>query len=826
MEGELAALAAAAATALVNAMVTESWEQAKTRLARLFGRRGRSGEPAEDEAREALEEERSQLASARNTDDEGTAADVENALLQRLGRLLREDPEAAPELRELLTELRAAGVPVHSEISGGIQYGAFQNSTIHGGVTYHFPRPPGPDTVIPDEVPALRVPFVNRQLELTRMDGVLAAADGDSGHVDVLVLGGTPGVGKTATASRYAHSVRDRYPDGQLYVDFAELRGQRGGGDVSAAMESCLRSLGVQETYLPPSLADQTRLFRSKSAGRRILLVLDDVDEPAQVRALVPQGPGSAVLVTSNGRLGELTLDGATLLPLDPLDAGSALRILADRCGAAAVEAEPEAAERLVELCGGLPVALHVVASRLVHSRRLTMSRLARELSDEARRLTAMSLGGKASVSAVFDSAYGQLTADEARFYRLLGWLPCRTFDVAAAAAATATDPEVAAPLLDVLEDVALLTPVDDDRYRLHDLVRLHARERAAAEETSQTQRAVVERLVTHYLTVTACADRTVREDRLRTTELDQLPRDVANPFALDDAPSPLSWLDTERAGILALLREGHGFGLHTPVWLLAEAFTVLFLHRRHVQDWKESLEVGVAAAAEAGELEGEARLRSLLSRPLLDLDELEEAHAQLERAVVCAEAAGRTDLRASVLEFYGRYWDRVDPARAVEVYRHSLELNTEAGEERGAAIALLFLGSAHDAAGDPGRALTTLRSAHAALASGGESGWKPDPRMAARALLAIGRAHEHLGDTDEAVAAFTEAAAELRTAHATHYEAEALLELAAIAERRDEPVSLREYLTRALEIHERGGSPRAVELRERLMRVEGETDT
>ncbi|MFF3731368.1 NB-ARC domain-containing protein [Streptomyces sp. NPDC002476] len=820
VEAELAALAASGASALVGAMVTDSWEQAKTRVARLFARRGRA---REEEADDDLQEAGAQLVAAEEADDDSAAADIEAYWRLRLSRLLEEDPAAADELRQLLADLGGDRGQGGAAISGGVQYGAFQNSQIHGGITYNV-QPLLPSEALPDEVPALRVPFVNRTADLSRMDGMVSSEESGSSHVDVLVLGGTPGVGKSATASRWAHRSRERFPDGQLYVDFAELRGQNGGGDVSAAVAMCLRSLGVKDPYLPQSLAERTRLFRSRSAGRRILLVLDDVNEPAQVRALVPQGPGSAVLVTSNARLGELALDGARLLPLEPLDTHSALRILADRCGDQAVAAEPVAAERLVALCAGLPVALHVVAARLVTNRRLTMAGLADELSDESSRLTAMSLRGERSVSAVFDSTYRQLSADEARFYRLLGWLPCRTFDSGTAAAAAGVDTPTAQSLLDVLEEAGLLEVTDDDRYRFHDLVRLHARERAAAEEPSRTQRALVEKLVTHYLALTAFADRAVRADRLRIADVDGLLAGAADPFAADDAPLPLAWLEAERANILAVLREASRLGLHTAVWQLAEGFTVLFLHRRHLGDWRESLELGAAAAAASDELvpAAEARLRSLLSRPLMDLGEYEQARRELETAVACAEVADRTELRASVLEFFGRYWDRFDPSRAIEVYQRSLELNTEAGQKRGAAIASLFLGSAQDAAGDPAQALLTLGQARQALLAGEN----PDLRMAARAEVARGRAHDHLGDTEQAIGSLSEAARILREQKATHYEAEALLELAAIAERPGgDRTHLRSYLARALEIHEDGGSPLAEQLRERVRVLDAQTD-
>jgi tetratricopeptide (TPR) repeat protein len=253
-------------------------------------------------------------------------------------------------------------------------------------------------------------------------------------------------------------------------------------------------------------------------------------------------------------------------------------------------------------------------------------------------------------------------------------------------------------------------------------------------------------------------------------------------------------------------------------VWQLAEAYTVLFLHQRALGPWRESLELGAAAAASAVAPAAEARLRSLLSRPLLDLGEDAHARAALDTALACAEVAGHQVLSASVREFDGRYWDRHDPARAVTAYRASLELNTGAGEARGAAIATYFLGCAQDAAGDHTTALTTLRAAHRMLTD------CRDPRMAARATAALGVTLDHLGATEEAVRALEEAAGTLRSERATHYEAQALVALADIAERtglrRDDVPG---WLERAVEIHERGGSPLAPSLRERGERAREE---
>ncbi|KQX50108.1 hypothetical protein ASE09_19270 [Streptomyces sp. Root66D1] len=716
---------------------------------------------------------------------------------------------------------------------------AFQGSRIHGdiNVTVHQhqdpaagPAPSGPR---PDQVPALTAAFVNRTADLSELDrwfGPPAARTGTAGAaaeattgpartatapVGIGVLHGLPGVGKTATAWHWATTVRDQYPDGQLYVDFAALRGQTG-GDVSEAVAMCLRGLGVTDTYMPGSLQERAALFRSRTADRRLLVVLDDVGEPAQVRPLVPKGPGSAVLVTSQSPLGELVLDGARVLALRPLDRDGALRLLAERCGADTVAADPAAAEHLVALCGGLPVALRIAAARLLTDPSLTTAALAGELADETRRLDALSLGplgGDHSMSAVLNPTYRLLPPGAARLYRCLGWHPCRTHDVDASAAALGATPAETAPLLGRLAADGLLERTADGRYRMHDLVRLHARACAEAEEPADGESALVARVLTHFLVLTALADRAVRADRLRVADLDVLLDGVRDPFAAPGGPAPLGWLESRSADLLAVLRAGAATGgLDTPVWQLAEAFSVLFLHQRALGPWRESLELGAAAASSAVAPAAEARLRSLLSRPLLDLGEDDRARAALDRALACAEVAGHAVLSASVREFDGRYWDRHDPARAIASYRASLELNTRAGEARGAAIATYFLGCAQDAAGEPATALETLRTAHRLLTD------CRDRRMAARATAALGIVHDHLGDTGAAMRDLEDAATTLAAEHATHYEAQALVALADLAERTGlRTAEVPDWLTRAAGIHEAGGSPLAPVLRERL---------
>ncbi|WP_234330332.1 hypothetical protein [Streptomyces acidiscabies] len=330
------------------------------------------------------------------------------------------------------------------------------------------------------------------------------------------------------------------------------------------------------------------------------------------------------------------------------------------------------------------------------------------------------------------------------------------------AAAAADVTPERAKRLLRVLVKAGLVEKTYDDQYLMHDQVRRHARACAEAEEPKTEQAALIERVGTYYLVLCAFADRALRAERLRAADLSHLLRDADDPFAAVGGPPPLEWLDAEHTSILAVLREAVQHELYTLAGRLSESLAVVFLHRRYPTTGVEVLELGIKAA-EKGEPDKEAvaigaRLRSLLSRPLLDLGKNDCAAEQLKRAIVLAEATNRLALRASVYEFVGRYMDVVAPSLAVGVYRYSLQLNEWAGETRGAALVTFYLGCALDAQGEHAEALTLLLRAHQELANRAE----PDRRMAARVKAAISVVRIHLGDLEQAVQDLQEAIGEL----------------------------------------------------------------
>lgn len=703
---------------------------------------------------------------------------------------------------------------VHNTMSGTagavVQAGTVRDVNL---TVQHAGPPPPRDGGVPRQLPPVTVRVVNQNRPLA--DLAALAAGRPDGPPRLVVVTGMRGVGKTTVARAAAARLpAERFPGGALYVDFAAWR-TAGDTAVSDALAACLNALGVHASFLPATLAERTAQYRTLTADKPLLVVLDDVTEPAQVLPLVPAARGSAVLVTSDDELGELRLDGAEVIEVDTLDEPHAVELLADLCGRRRCDAEPDAVRELVRYCGGLPLALRVAAARLVTRPRLAVSALVAELRDERRRLAALSLRGEQSVSAVFSIGYQGLTPDAALLYRRLGAFPGPRLTVDAAVALAGLPAAEVDGLLDALITAHLLAVDAEGDIRFHDLVRLHAAERARAEDDAERRRAAASRLITYYRDRLAFADRAVMGDRLRIADYAGLFAAGPDPFAgADPAETALDWLEQQRPNLLGLQRLAAEYGWHDLGWQLAETATAFFLNRRYLHEWIESSELGISAAELSGNVAAEARLRTTVSRPLLDLGERERASSHLDRALPLAEQSGNLTLQASVWEFRGRYFGAADPDAAVAAYRTSLDLNERIGEARGAALARLFLGDVLVAAGDVQGGLDELHQAVTALRGLG------DGRMAARAQAALGKALVRRGDLASAAAALTEAADALGRRGYLHYEAEAREALADVADRQGDRAAAREHLRRVVQIHEGFGGPRVAELTAALHRL------
>ncbi|MGW0766669.1 AfsR/SARP family transcriptional regulator [Streptomyces sp. NPDC002676] len=404
--------------------------------------------------------------------------------------------------------------------------------------------------VRPAQLPASVPDFTGRTAFVGELSDVLASASEAEGRVmAVSALAGIGGVGKTTLAVHVAHRARPAFPDGQLYVDL------QGAGPRPAEPEtvlgSFLRALGTADSAIPDSLEERAALYRSVLDGRRVLVLLDNAKDAAQVRPLLPGTPGCAALVTSRVRM--LDLAGAHLVDLDVMSPDEALSLFTKIVGEERVTAEREAALDVVAACGFLPLAIRIAASRLAARRTWTVSVLAAKLADERRRLDELQAGDLA-VKATFELGYGQLEPAQARAFRLLGLADGPDMSLAAAAAVLNLPPEETEDLLEALVDTSLLESAAPGRYRFHDLVRLYARACAERDEQPPSEReAAMSRLLDFYLATAAQVYAIERPgDRL----VDHLEAAEYPGLTFEDRHRAQDWLYSEAMTLLACVRQ------------------------------------------------------------------------------------------------------------------------------------------------------------------------------------------------------------------------------------------------------------------------------
>jgi NB-ARC domain len=359
-----------------------------------------------------------------------------------------------------------------NELSGTVHGPAVQARSIQGDVVFNVASPTR--MPVPGQLPPTPQNFTDRSRELATLHGLLAGQD-LARSFTLAVIMGVGGVGKTSLALRWLHQVREHYSAGQLYADLGGHRpdeAERPGN----VLGQFLRALGLAPERVPVSLEEQSAVWRSLTDGLRLVILLDNAASAAQVRALLPGSGPSLVAVTTRWRIGGLAIDGARFTELGPLDEADAIELLDRVAGAGRARSEPHAARTIVQLCGRLPLAVCVSGARLAPRPRWPVERMAAELASEQHRLAALHLTEDLSVRAVFDVSYQALSDDAARSYRLLALVPGPDFGPELAAVATATAADQAGRVLEALVTANLLEETGEERFRFHDLVRLHAR--------------------------------------------------------------------------------------------------------------------------------------------------------------------------------------------------------------------------------------------------------------------------------------------------------------------------------------------------------------
>ncbi|MFD3340400.1 transcriptional regulator AfsR [Streptomyces anthocyanicus] len=494
-------------------------------------------------------------------------------------------------------------------------------------------------TLRPAQLPATVSDFTGRAAFVRELSDVLSAASGESASGRVMAvsaLAGIGGVGKTTLAVHVAHRARAAFPDGQLYVDL-QGAGARP-AEPETVLGSFLRALGTADSAIPDSLEERAALYRSVLDGRRVLVLLDNARDAAQVRPLLPGTDGCAALVTARVRMVDLA--GAHLVDLDVMAPEEALALFTKIVGEERVASERQAALDVVGACGFLPLAIRIAASRLAARRTWTVSVLAAKLADERRRLDELQAGDQA-VEATFELGYGQLEPAQARAFRLLGLADGPDISLAAAAAVLDLPAQDTEDLLESLVDTSLLESAAPGRYRFHDLVRLYARacaERTERDGNAPSERgAALSRLLDFYLATAAGVYAIERPgDRL----VDGLEPTEYPGLTFTEGSAALDWLYTEAAPLLACVRQSAGTARLRRAVDLLWAAKDLTESGANSHQYEATARAMCDATGSAADTRAEGRARTVLSDVLLVSGRIEHAEEEARLAMRLAGSA------------------------------------------------------------------------------------------------------------------------------------------------------------------------------------------
>jgi len=596
--------------------------------------------------------------------------------------------------------------------------------------------------------------FTGRDAEERELAKMLEDAP-PSAPPPVVVVTGTPGVGKSVFAVHACHGLREVFPDGQLYVDLAGAGGQpRDPGDVLVEL---LRTLGVTGAAVPRGLSERAAIFRSRLADRRVLVLVDGATDAAQVRPLLPATSGSATVITSRRQLADLS--GARHLELDVFHSDEAIELLTRIAGRERVTREPDQAAAIVRACGSLPLAIRIAGARLSGRQGWSLRVLGERLADESRRLSELEIGDL-GVRATFDLSVRLLEPVAARTFRLLGLLG--TPELPGWVAGALLDRRDVVDVLDQLVDASLAQharpgPDGLPRYRLHGLLRQYAREEALAEPDGERDAAIARLLATWLGLAEKAAARLPAS--LLTPLPGDAPRRPVDPALTERLlADPLAWFDTERRGLLDAVAVAAEYAMPVRAWELAIAMVPYFDQRSLYEDWRSSHEQALRAVRAGADRRGEAVLLRTLGQVHVYQDDYDEALAAIGR---------------------------------------SQELCRDLGDVRGRALADVGLGTLNRILGEVDRALDHYHGALALLTTG------EDKHIEAQVRGAVAMALVSQGRMDEAREWLDEALACSRESGDRHREARVLTQVAELYLKQGDAAGARTRLEEALEVFE-----------------------
>ncbi|MEW2374209.1 BTAD domain-containing putative transcriptional regulator [Streptomyces sp. NPDC006656] len=501
------------------------------------------------------------------------------------------------------------------------------------------------------QLPANTADFSGRTDELATLVEHLGAPAAD-GSPCVALVTGMGGIGKTALAVQTAHRVKDRFPDGQLYVD---LRGfgtdaPRTAHDVLAGLLTLL-SPDLRSRPLPEDTGDRAALLRGLLADRRVLLVLDNARDTAQVIPLLPGQGGCAAIVTSRNALAAVS--GTVRVGLEPLDVEEQRHLLAASCGAQRVEADPDGALRVLAACAGLPLALRIAAARLAARPAWSLGVLAQQL-EGGRRLGGLAVGHLGVRASLMPSYLALSDGDEpvereaARVFRLLGLWPGVLFGVESAAALAGLPTEVAGDALELLVDFQLLQSPEPLRYRFHDLVGEFAAERALDEDPAGARDAARTRLMVWYAAALQAASAVMAPGQRNSTPVVETP---AAPLPVFEGyESALAWCGRELVHLAEAIRQAASSTRPDLAWRIAAQLDGYVPSYWWTGEAQTCMRLALAIARENGDLLGQARMLESIGDSQRRAGRWEQAEESLLAALAVAEEDGDDGVVTSVL--------------------------------------------------------------------------------------------------------------------------------------------------------------------------------
>lgn len=678
-----------------------------------------------------------------------------------------------------------------------------QAGHVHGDLHVNA-VPVRPAPAAPNQLPPLAHPFVGRSREISTLNSVLASLTAASElHPNTVIVSGSPGVGKSALLAEWATRNRANFPDGLLYSDangYSESATPRGAAQM---IDGFLRALGVAPASLPVELDEKALMFRSALAGRRMLVVLDNVDASERARPLLASGPSLTLIASRSMLSGLVARYGAFRMTLDMLSPEESNALIRQIIGDERVSAEPEAALELARLCAYLPLALRIAAERASAQPHARLADIVADLSSEQSRLDFMSAEDdeQTAVRAVFSWSYRPLNPDLARTFRLLGLSPVPDLSAEAAAALTGVELPAARKLLFSLVNLGLLDERSRGRYGFHDLLHVYARERAEEQESPEAGEAAIARLLGWYLDQAQAANHGVAPGAVPITPR----RSGLVPFASFGAA--LEWFEAEKSNLRTLTQyaweNGHReFAAFAPLEM-GSYFNI----RKYWSDWLYCNQIGISAARQLGDAGAEAWLLTNRGTALRNLRRWNEAVQCHERALARFDAtvdpAGIGYARQNLANAQA---DEGKFEQAIPNFRLALNsfesVPDRSDRFRGQGVTLNSMAVAYNNMGEYDNALDCAQTAIAR--------WNDlhSPHGVAFSRHCIGGAYAGKRAYDQAVENYREALRIRREIHDTHGEGRALVSLGQTQRLQGDLAQARTSWELALEIFESLGAP------------------